>query len=197
MSDKTVDLKTAMEALAIGKHVTHPRGVLTEIDKTLTLKINNGSYDYYAAPPTNGYTIVEPEPEIQYGPMRVKPKDGNKYITIIDANGGMLLTTWRDDRLDNVRFSIGNVFATEAAAWHEVERRKVFHELWCQPGARGYSNNGNRDNYTLHRAVGGWTWGSDNSPRSNLIIPYFNTSIEVLDAINAITPERLNVLLKG
>ncbi len=142
----------------------------------------------------NPYTIVEPEPEVQWGPMRVKPKNGTVYNYVANT-GHVRGMHWNGCSFDLDRFQIGNIFATQATAMHEVERRKVIHELWCQPGARGWYKN--QLNCALTFEADEWSAAEFHTWHANFSMPYFNTPAEVLNAINTIGIERLSLPLKG
>lgn len=66
--------------------------------------------------------LNEPESKV------FKPKIGDTYYSI-NGNGETIQNHWNDDRIDNMRYAIGNYFRIEEEAKFEVERLKVVNEL--------------------------------------------------------------------
>ena len=106
-----------------------------ERKKTMTLN------EYIA---TNGNKTVEIQDN---GTIRVledkgpwKPEIGEHYYTVSDM-GSLTHLRWDDDRIDNKRMDIGDVFRTNAEAeraLHSLRARKKFLDVGGHEGLEGY-----------------------------------------------------------
>lgn len=119
--------------------------------------------------------------------------NGDTYYTL-DSNGDTLTTAWFNSESDEQRLSIGNAFKTEKEAEFMVEKLKVLHEL--QELGRPYRLGAENYFINLYKGVA-LTIGVDYSYQRFYFGSYFDTNVEVQQAIEKIGEDRIKKYLFG
>lgn len=120
------------------------------------------------------------------------------------GDGLFVLTShWADDRVDQARMAVGNVFRTESEAKQEVERRKTLTELrklakesWDGGGPDWTASGLGKWRLYYDHVCGIWKV-IGNSQDQNLGAVYFVSEKAAKDAIETIGAYRLMLLLEG